>query len=98
MDKNELNKRCVELYYSPRVQNMMWSASMFWNVGRKLNPTADDLSNPKVDLCELEVLLSAAAWSESKCAADLNSRNPGRADFIRRAVQTGQRPLIAHAA
>jgi hypothetical protein len=97
MDKTELNKRCVELYNSPRVKNMMWHARMFWNFGSKLNPSDADLTTPRVDLCELEVLLSAAAWTESQCAADLNGRNPGRADFIRRAVQSGQRPILATA-
>ena len=98
MDKTELNARCVELYNHPRVRNMMWNARMFWDFGRKLNPTNEDLTTPRVDLCELEVMLSAAAWCESRCAADLNSRNPGRADFIRRAVQSGQRPILARAA
>ena len=98
MEKTELNNRCVELFNHPRVRNMLWNPRMFWNYGRKLNPTEADLTTPRVDLCELEVLLSAAAWTESTCAADLNGRNPGRADFIRRAVQSGQRPILALAA
>ena len=98
MDKTELNTRCVELFNSPRVKNMMWNPRMFWNFGRKLNPTEADLTTPRVDLCELEVMLAAAAWTDSQCAADLNSRNPGRADFIRRAVQSGQRPILTQGA
>lgn len=98
MDKSELNKRCVELFYHPRVQQRMWNARMFWDVGRKLTPKADELTSPKVDLLELEVLLSAAAYEPSQCAEELNAREAGRADFIRRAVQGGQRPMLHHAA
>lgn len=49
MDKTELNARCVELYNHPRVRNMMWNARMFWDFGRKLNPTNEDLTTPRVD-------------------------------------------------
>lgn len=94
MDQNELNTRCVELFQSPRVMQKMWNARMFWEFGRKLNPQAADLTVPKVDLEELEVLLSAAAYVDSQCAAAVNAREAGRADFIRRAVQSGQRPLL----
>ncbi len=97
MDRNDLNKRCVALFQHPRVSNHMWNARMFWDFGRKLNPAAEELTNPKVDLCELEVLLSAAVFEASQCADELNSRNPGRADFIRRAVQSGQRPVLHNA-
>lgn len=98
MDKTELNERCVNLFYSPRVQQKMWNPRMFWDIGRNLSPKADDLKSPKVDLVELEVLLSAAAYETSQCADELNAREPGRADFIRRAVQSGQRPMLHNAA
>ncbi len=98
MDQTELNQRCVELFFHPRVQQQMWNARMFWDVGSELAPKAADLVKCKVDLLELEVLLAAAAYEDSKCADDLNAREPGRADFIRRAVHSGQRPLLHHAA
>lgn len=98
MDQTELNQRCVELFFHPRVQQQMWSPRMFWDIGDELAPKAADFVKPKVDLLELEVLLSAAAYEDSKCADDLNAREPGRADFIRRAVRSGQRPLLHHAA
>lgn len=96
MEPSELNGRCVELFYSPRVRNQMWNPRMFWNIGRIMNPSTDALTQPKVDLCELEVMLSAAAYVDSKCASDLEARRPGRAAFIRRAVQSGQRPMLHH--
>lgn len=94
MDSSELNTRCVELFFSPRVMQRMWNARMFWEIGRRQNPGAGDLTIPKVDPEELEVLLSAAAYVPSECAEALNAREPGRADFIRRAVRSGQRPLL----
>jgi hypothetical protein len=97
MDQSELNQRCVDLFFHPRVLQHMWHARMFWDIGSELSPKPTDLSKPKVDLQELEVLLCAAAYEESQCADDLNAREPGRADFIRRAVQSGQRPLLHHA-
>ncbi|MEJ2060055.1 MAG: hypothetical protein P8Y64_06140 [Gammaproteobacteria bacterium] len=94
MDQNALNARCVELFQHPRVQQMMWSPRMFWDIGRTLTSKPTDWTSPKVDLCELEVLLAAAAYVDSQCATELNGREPGRADFIRRAVQSGQRPML----
>lgn len=98
MDQQELNNRCVTLFQSPRIQTKLWNPRMFWEVGRKLNTNPDELTQPKVDLCELEVMLSAAAYEPSQCADNLNQREAGRADFIRRAVQSGQRPLLRRAA
>jgi hypothetical protein len=98
MDSQELNKRCVDLFHSPRIQTRLWNPRMFWEVGLKQNTTPEELTDPKVDLCELEVMLSAAAYEPSQCAEELNEREAGRADFIRRAVQSGQRPLLRRAA
>ncbi len=98
MDQQELNNRCVSLFQSPRVQTKLWNPRMFWNVGRILNVKPEQLTEPKVDLCELEVMLAAAAYEPSQCADNLNAREAGRADFIRRAVQSGQRPLLQRAA
>jgi len=98
MDQQNLNQRCVDLMQHPRVRMQMWNPRMFWKCTRKLNLTAEELTDPKVDLCELEVMLSAAALEQSQCADELNSRNPGRADFIARSVRTGQRPLLSPAA
>lgn len=94
MDQDQLNQRCVELFQHPRVKNMMWHPRMFWNIESQLSTKPEAWTKPKVDLCELEVLLSAAAYEESQCAADLDSREQGRAGFIRRAMQSGQRPLL----
>lgn len=98
MDKTELNNRCVDLFFHPRVQQKLWHPRMFWDVGSQLSPKRSELTKPKVDLVELEVLLAAAAYEPSQCADELNTREPGRADFIRRAVQSGQRPMLHHAA
>jgi len=62
MEHAELNGRCIELFERPRVRNHMWNARMFWELGKAHTYTRDDLIHPKVDLCELEVLLSAAAY------------------------------------
>ncbi|HQU15416.1 MAG: hypothetical protein B7Z66_07535 [Chromatiales bacterium 21-64-14] len=94
MEQSALNHRCVELMGHPRVKLQMWHPQMFWYV-EKDNPKPSDLKRPKVDLWELEVMLSAAARERSQAASELNARVPGRADFIARAVRNGQRPLLA---
>lgn len=94
MEQTALNRRCVELMQHPRVKLQMWHPRMFWYV-EKDNPKPADLKRPKVDLWELEVMLSAAARERSQAAGELDARIPGRADFITRAVHSGQRPLLA---
>lgn len=96
MDQEALNRRCVELMQHPRVKLQMWHPRMFWYVNRD-NPKPESLKRPKVNLEELEVMLSAAALEPSQAAAALDARLPGRADFIVRAVRSGQRPLLAPA-
>lgn len=78
----------------PRVKLQMWHPRMFWYVKRD-NPNPRELKRPKVDLQELEVMLAAAALEPSQAAAELDARRPGRAEFILRAVRSGQRPLLA---
>jgi len=94
VDSQELNKRCVELFQNPNVRLRMWDARMFWRVGDRQNPRPEELTQPKVDPCELEVLLAAAALTESQCAAELDKKEPGRAAFIQRQVRDGMRPLL----
>ncbi|WP_248886391.1 hypothetical protein [Acidithiobacillus acidisediminis] len=98
MEKQALNARCVELFQNPNVRLRMWNARMFWQVGDQFNVPADKLTAPKVDLCELEVMLSTAALTESQCAAELDKKEPGRAGFIQRQVREGMRPLLRPAA
>ncbi|HKK04504.1 MAG TPA: hypothetical protein VKA50_01520 [Gammaproteobacteria bacterium] len=93
MDTQALNSRCVELIQSEDVRKRMWHAPMFWEVGKD-NPAPGELTHPKFDLVELEVLLSAAALQPSQCAEELNEREPGRADFIIRQVHRGELPLL----
>lgn len=93
MDTQALNSRCVDLIQSDDVRKRMWHPPMFWEVGSD-NPAPDDLQQPKFDLMELEVLLSAAALQPSQCADELNEREPGRADFIIRQVHRGELPLL----
>lgn len=96
MDLQALNARCVELFASAAVQRRMWMPTMFWDVGKhQVVPlTPDVLNKPKVDPCELEVMLSAAAGVTSTCAEALEAREPGRAAFIARSVRIGERPLL----
>lgn len=96
MDRKALNQRCITLMQHPRVKVQMWHPRLFWYV-RRNNPDPAQLKRPKVDLEELEVMLSAAARESSRIAAALDARNPGRADCIVRAVRGGQRPLLAPA-
>ncbi len=96
MDRKALNQRCITLMQHPRVKVQMWHPRLFWYV-RRNNPDPAQLKRPKVDLEELEVMLSAAARESSRIAAALDARNPGRADSIVRAVRGGQRPLLAPA-
>lgn len=96
MDTEDINARCVDLVQKEDVKLRMWHPRMFWDVGDLDDPTPDDLTRPKFDLLELEVLLSAAALEESRCAADLNQREQGRADFIIRQVHRGELPLLRH--
>jgi hypothetical protein len=89
-----LQQRCAELYFHRRVQRCMWSPRLFWQLEQDVARTRD-LTRPRVDLLELEVLLAAAAGVPSECADELNTRSPGRADFIRRSVGKGERPLLS---
>ncbi|MEW6613492.1 hypothetical protein RG903_00840 [Thermithiobacillus tepidarius DSM 3134] len=98
MDKAALNQRCVTLFQNPRVKLRLWNPRMFWKVEDKLSAKPESWSEPKVDLCELEVLLSAAAYEPSQCAEKVNQQEPGRADFIARQARGGMRPLLKGAA
>jgi len=97
MDVKNLNRRCVELAQHPDVKLRMWHPPMFWDVGALDDPSPEDLTRPKVDLLELEVVLAAAAWVPSECADELNTREPGRADFLTRQVRRGELPLLHRA-
>ncbi len=94
MDTKALHQRCAELYFHPRVQRCMWSPHLFWKLEQDV-VRPQDLTHPKVDLAELEVLLAATAGVSSECADELNARSPGRADFIRRSAGKGERPLLS---
>lgn len=94
MDEQQLNARCVELVQHPDVKLRMWHPRMFWDVGSLDDPLPEDLSKPKFDLRELEVVLSAAAMAPSECAEEVNAREPGRADFLIRQVRRGELPLL----
>ncbi len=94
MDAHALNTRCVELFQNPNVKLRMWNARMFWQVGDQLNVPSEKLTQPKVDLCELEVMLAAAALTDSHCAPELDKKEPGRVAFIQRQVREGMRPLL----
>ena len=95
MDQETLNQRCVRLMQHPRVKLQMWYPGMFWDIDDSQDPSPSQLTRPKVDLRELEVMLSAAAYEPSVCAQELNAEQPGRADFIIRAVHHGERPLLS---
>ena len=97
MTQDELNQRCIDLLKKPGVQHQLWHPRMFWDVGALDNPAPSDLTNPKVDLSELEVMLATAANETAECREDVNQRRPGRADFIQRQIRRGERPLLQHA-
>ncbi|MDX5333604.1 MAG: hypothetical protein LPK58_06120 [Gammaproteobacteria bacterium] len=94
MNDRELNQRCVELMQNPDVMNHMWHPRMFWETRMKDNPTPDELVDPKVDLLELEVMLAEVAHVPSACAAELERREPGRADLIRHMIRRGDMPFL----
>ncbi|OOG22010.1 hypothetical protein B1C78_15605 [Thioalkalivibrio denitrificans] len=94
MNRDELNRRCVELFQHPDVQLRCWHPRMFWETGMKDNPTPEDLIRPKVDLRELEVLLSESAHVPSECVDELNREAPGRADLIRHMARRGEMPYL----
>lgn len=94
MDTEALNQRCIELFEKSQGQNHYWHVRMFWHTDRHDNPSPRELTDPKVDLLELEVLLSAATGEESQCAEALEAREPGRAALIRHMVQRGEMPLL----
>jgi len=94
MNEQDLNRRCVELlYYHPDVKLRMWHARMFWQTENDA-PQPAQLNQPKVDLCELEVMLATAAMIESQCLQELTTRDPQRADYIVHSVRRGDRPLL----
>jgi hypothetical protein len=94
VDPKAVNERCVKLFQDPKVRMKMWNARMFWQVGDQMNVAPEALTQPKVDLCELELLLSTAAMVDSQCAAEIDKRESGRAAFIQRQVREGMRPLL----
>jgi hypothetical protein len=98
MTEQELNQRCIALMQHPNVKNMMWNPRLFWHIGNQLVVKYDPefLSKPKVDLRELEVLLSEVAGEPSQCLAVLNEQNQ-RGDFIVRALRSGYRPYLTPA-
>lgn len=99
MTEQELNLRCIQLMQQPQVKNMMWNARMFWDIGEQMVVKYDPefLAKPKVDLRELEVLLSEAAGEASQCLAALNAEKNQRSDFIVRALRSGYRPYLTPA-
>lgn len=94
MNERELNRRCVELFFNPDVQLHCWHPRMFWEVEPLENPMADDLTDPKVDLRELEVILAEAAHQPSVAATELEAENPGRAELIRHMLHRGDMPFL----
>ncbi|AOU98946.1 hypothetical protein BI364_14150 [Acidihalobacter yilgarnensis] len=90
----EINTRCVELFLRDDVRQFCWHPRMFWVVNGQDAPNARTLVTPKVDLMELEVLLSSAARVPSTCAEGLNDREAGRADFIQRNLARGDMPYL----
>jgi|GEM_PF-668063 len=97
MDAEAINKRCVELMQHPDVQNHLLHPRMFWEVGNLDDPGPEDLTQPKVDLRELEVMLSEYAHQPSQCLEELNAERPGRGDTIRHMVHRGDMPLLMRA-
>ncbi len=94
MPHDKLNRRCVELFQHPDVQLHCWHPRMFWETRMKENPAPEELTEPKVDLRELEVLLAESAHVPSVCAEELNQEDPGRADLIRHMVHRGEMPYL----
>jgi len=90
----KLNRRCVDLFQNPDVQLHCWHPRMFWETRMKENPAPEELTTPKVDLRELEVLLAETAHVPSQCAEELNQEAPGRADLIRHMVHRGEMPYL----
>ena len=94
MDQEALNERCVSLMQNRDVLLHMWHPRMFWEVGSLDNPQPRDLLKPKVDLCELEVMLSAAAHVPSMCLSELEQRSPDRAHTIVHMIRRGEMPFL----
>lgn len=94
MDLQELNRRCVQLFYHPDVQLHCWHPRLFWAIEPRENPAPEDLTRAKVDLMELEVLFAEAAHQPSLCADELERRDPGRVSLIRRMLRRGEMPLL----
>ena len=94
MNAQELNRRCVELFHHPDAQNHMWHPRMFWETNQVENPKPEDLQRPKVDLRELEVLLSEVTHQPSECADELEREEPGRVSLIRHMTDRGEMPFL----
>ena len=94
MDDKALNQRCVALFQNPDVVRHFWHPRMFWETHMKDNPTPDELVEPKVDLMELEVMLSEVAHIPSACAQELEQREPGRPETIRLGIRRGDMPYL----
>ncbi len=94
MNAQELNRRCVELFHNPDAKLHCWHPRMFWKTNMLENPKPEDLQEPKVDLRELEVMLSEAAHEPSQCADELEREDPGRVTLIRHMMERGEMPLL----
>ena len=94
MNEKELNERCVALFQNPDVQLHCWHPRMFWETHMKENPQPEELTEPKVDLMELEVMFAEAAHLPSACAEELNDLHPGRAELIRHMLRRGELPYL----
>ncbi len=94
MERTDLNRRCADLLcHHPDVKLRMWHPRMFWQTGSD-TPRVDEIMVPRVDLCELEVMLATAAMVDSQCLQELKARDPDRADYIVHPVRRGERPLL----
>ncbi|MDD3518761.1 MAG: hypothetical protein PHQ14_10460 [Chromatiales bacterium] len=94
MNQQTLNRRCVELFMNPEVQSHCWHPRTFWDTHDIDDPQPEELTEPKVDLRELEVMFAEVAHEHSVCAHELEREQPGRVARIRRVLQSGDLPFL----
>lgn len=96
MNRDRLNERCIALFNRPEIVKLGWFPGLFWEVGKQqlVATTPERLWRPRVDLFELELLLSMSAGEPSQVIDQLSHHAPERVEAITHGVATGVRPWL----
>lgn len=86
--------KLIEWYNDPRIAAKSWAPCLFWYAESPANP----FGRPKVDPLELEVYFAELLNLPSECRTELESRQPGRAEFLAANARRHELPWFNRAA